>query len=1018
MYAFEGYELDLQRYELRYDGKPVKLEPQVFNLLAYLIQHRGRVVSKEELFEQVWPGRVVSEAALTSRLMAARKAVGDTGRRQRIIQTLHGRGYRFIAAVEERPVETLAPTTPLLPRREPMAPRQSHPTPVWSTRSPFQAAKPIPPEGSVSSSQSDTLLDAFRASQAIQVVGREADLAQLHRWLQRALGGTRQVVFITGEAGMGKTTLVETFLAEIEREDALWIGRGQCLEHYGAGEAYLPVLEAVGRLCKESAGQALIALLARQAPTWLVQMPWLVNGAEFEALQRRVLGPTRERMLREMAETIEALTAERPLVLVLEDLHWSDYATLDLVTRLAQRREPARFLLLGTYRPEAVVASSHPLPGVIAALQLRQLCQELAVSALSAAEVEGYLAAYFMNDAVAVALSPTLHRRSEGNPLFMVNLLEHWIAYGWLYQQQGQWTLRPGWEAIAQEIPATLRELVMQRQARLSPTEQRLLEVASVAGLEWSAASIAAGLVAEVVETEVWCEELARRGQFLRPCGEETWPDGTVATRYRFRHALYQDVVYERIPAARQAQLHQRIALREEAGYGERSGDIAARLAMHFERGHDSSKAVWYHQQAAQQALQRSGYREAITHLNRGLELLQRMADSPERTEREVALQTALGSALKITKGFGAPAAEHAYLRARELYGRLGDPPQLTPVLYSLYELYEYRGAFHRSRELGEQLLDLAQDRHDAIILLGACDALACTSFHLGAFAQVAEHANRGLACYAPQHHHALVSLYGRDLGVSSHFWSAMALWFLGYPDQARQRIDAALAQAQELGHPYTLAVAHNRAAFIEQFRRESQATRQRAEVAVKIATEFGFPRHAALGSILRGWALAAQGQGAEGIAQIRQGMADYHELGMAMEDPYFLALLADAYDHVGRIEEGLATVAEGLRALPSERDFFYKAELYRLRGQLLWRRAAADKAQVEACFQQALEIARRQQAKSLELRASTGLSQLWQHQRKVHMAHQLLAETYGWFTEGFHTADLQEAKALLTVLA
>ena len=748
-------------------------------------------------------------------------------------------------------------------------------------------------------------------------------------------------------------------------------------------------------------------------------MPWLVGDATLEALQRRVLGVTRERMLREMAEAIEVLTVERPLVLVIDDLHWSDYATLDLVALLAQRRQAARFLLLCTYRPEAVRgASAHPLRGLMQALQLHQHCQELPLSALSAAEVEAYLATRLLNGSLAAALGPTLHRRTEGNPLFMVNLLEHWTAHGWLSQQHGQWTLRTGWEAIAREIPATLRELVTQRQARLSPTEQRLLEVASVAGLEFSATSVAAGLMAAVVETEARCEELTRRGEFLQACGVDAWPDGTVASRYRFRHALYQDVVYERIPAARQGQIHRRLGMREEEGYGERSSEIAARLAMHFERGHDLARAVRYHHLAAQQALQRSGYQEAIGHLNRGLELLPQLPESPQRAEQELALQMALGSALRPTKAYGAPDVERAYLRARELCRQLGETPEVFPVLYSLYELYEYLGAFQRSGELGEELLGLAHRRHDAAFLLGAYDARACTAFHLGTFAQVLDYTERGLSIYDPQHHRALASLYGKDLGVSCRYWSAMALWFLGYPDQALRRINEALTLAREFDHPYTVALVHNRAAFLGQFLRQSQMTLQSAEVAMVTAAEHRFPRHAALAPILKGWALAMRGQGDAGIAQIRQGLVAYRRLGMAMEDLYFLTLLAEAHASVGLIEEERAILAEALMALPSGRDFFYKAELYRLQGELLWHQSIPDEGQVEACFQQALEIARRQQAKSLELRAAMSLSRLWQRRGKHHEAGRLLAESYSWFTEGFGTADLQAAAGLLEELA
>ena len=295
----------------------VKLEPQVFNVLVYLIQHRDRVVTKDELVEHVWAGRLVSEATLTSRMMAARRAVGDRGREQRIIQTLHGRGYRSIAAVAERTVDS------------------SRTEAAGQVNSQVQLA-PIPVP----------LSTQYSALSSVSVVGRGAEFAQLQRWLQRACDGARQIVFITGEAGLGKTTVVDTFVEEARGRGVQWIGRGQCIEHYGAGETYMPVLEAFGQLCRGPDGQMVVDVLARQAPTWLVQLPWLSNDETYEVLQPRVLGATRERMLHEMTEAIEALTAKRPLVLVIDDLHWSDYATLDLVALLARRREPARFLLL------------------------------------------------------------------------------------------------------------------------------------------------------------------------------------------------------------------------------------------------------------------------------------------------------------------------------------------------------------------------------------------------------------------------------------------------------------------------------------------------------------------------------------------------------------------------------------------------------------------------------------------------------------------------------------------------
>jgi predicted ATPase len=858
------------------------------------------------------------------------------------------------------------------------------------------------------------------------VVAREAEMAQLHQCWTQALQGTRQIVFITGEAGIGKTTLVDAFVTRVATPETVWLGRGQCIEQYGAGEAYLPLLEAVGQLGRGRNGTRLVELLRQQAPSWLLQMPALLPDAAYEALQQRSSGTTRERMLRELAEAVETLTVERPLVLVLEDLHWGDYATLDWLAFVARRREHARLLVLGTYRPADAVMRTHPVRNVTQELQRQGRCTELVLAYLQEAGVAAYLTQRFTAPRFPEGFARVLHQHTNGNPFFLVTVVEALVRQEMLVPQDEGWTLRGDLEAVAACVPDSVRHLIEHQLTHVGVEEQELLAAASVAGREFSAAAVAAGVEQGTEHVEARCDALARRGQFLQARGIDTWPDGTVATRYRFIHDLYHEVLYERVPTSRRMRWHRQIGARLEAGYGAEAREMAAELAMHFRRGRDIPRAVRYLQYAGEQALRRSAHQEAIAHLSAGLEQLQQLPESPERVQQELALQIALGSALKVTRGFGAADAEHTYLRARELYRQLGDPPQLAPVLYSLYELYEYRGAFQHSRELGEQLLHLAFRRHDPALLLGAYDALACTAFHLGTFAHVLEHTERGLTLYNPQQHRALAALYGKDLGVCCRYWSAMALWFLGYPDQALERINGALTLARDLAHPYSMAVALNRAAFLGQFCRERDATRQWAEAAMVIAAEHGFPRHAVLGSLLSGWALAVQGQGEEGIARIRQGLVAYRKLGMAMEDPYFLALLAEAQASAGQIGGGLAALAEALVLLRSRQSFFCEAELYRLRGELLLAQGdtrhrtqgtGQKVAAAEESFGQALAIARRQQAKSLELRAAMSLSRLWQQQGRCVEARQLLAGVYNWFTEGFGTAALQEARALLDAL-
>jgi predicted ATPase len=463
---------------------------------------------------------------------------------------------------------------------------------------------------------------------------------------------------------------------------------------------------------------------------------------------------------------------------------------------------------------------------------------------------------------------------------------------------------------------------------------------------------------------------------------------------------------------------HRQVGERLEAGYGAQARDIAAELAMHFDRGRDLERAVQYLQIAGEQAVKRSAYHDAVAHLRHGLTLLDTLPDHAERMQQEFALQTALGTALMVTQGYRAPELERVYDRARILCQQLDDPTQLFPVLYSLYEMYEYRGAFQTSQQVGEELLRTARRQDDATLLLGSHEALACTRFHLGAFAQVLEHTEQGFSLYDRRQHAICIALYGRDVGVSCRYWAAMALWFQGYIDQARVKTAEALDLARELAHPYSLSMTLIRAAFLGQFCREPQSTRQWAEAAMAMAAEHGGMTHAAIGTILQGWALTMQGQGRAGSMQIRQGIEAYQASGAEMDLPYFLALLAESEHLAGEVESGLVTLGEAFATMRDGRDFFYEAELYRLQGMLLSALSEDKWTEAETHCQQALDVARRQRARSLELRAAMSLSQLWQQQGKPDKARQLLAPLYGWFTEGRDTADLKAARVLLAGLA
>jgi predicted ATPase/DNA-binding winged helix-turn-helix (wHTH) protein len=595
---FEPFRLDPGNACLWHGPRAIHLTPKVFAVLSYLVSKAGRLVTKDELLRAVWPDTIVGEASLTVCIREIRKVLGDQSKAPRFIETRHRRGYRFIA-----------PTTEVAP-----APAEVR-FPVPPGSPPPAGAGPAPPD----------------------LVGREAELLRLQGWLEKALGGDRQVVFVTGEPGIGKTTLVEAFCQALGSRPGVWIARGQCFEHHGPGEAYLPVLEALNRLCREPGGKHLVALLARRAPTWLAQLPGLPPNAGREVSPHETLGATPTRMLREITETVEELTAQAPLVLVLEDLHWSDDATLDLISAVARRREPARLLLLATYRPVEVIVSHHPLHALKQDLQTRRHCAELPLELLTEAAVAGYLALRFAGSSLPAALARVVHARTDGNPLFMVQVTDDLIARGVLVQQAGWWELLGDPDRPAIGVPESSRQMIEQQLARLGPEEQRLLEGASVAGMEFSAAGLAAALGQDVIAVEEGCERLARRQQFLGSAGVSEWPDGTVAGRYRFLHWLYEDVLYQRVPAARRRSLHLRLGERAEAGHGEAAGEAAVELARHFEQGGDHRRAISYLGRAAEKAGRRFAHHEALNNLQRALGLVDRLPEG-ERAGRRGAL--------------------------------------------------------------------------------------------------------------------------------------------------------------------------------------------------------------------------------------------------------------------------------------------------------------------------------------------------------------------------------------------
>jgi DNA-binding winged helix-turn-helix (wHTH) protein len=586
--SFGPFRLDEADGSLWRGEERVPITRKALQVLAHVATHAGRLVTKDSLLRTVWPDTHVSDAALRVIVLEIRKVLGDRQRGARFIETVYRRGYRFVAPV----------------RREPRTPA-------------------LPADGRAATASAHTV--------APIVVGRHDIVARLHDLLGQATAGQRQTVFVTGEAGIGKTTLVETFLASHAPSAGAHVARGQCVEHHGAAEAYMPVLEALGRLCRGSDGAVVTQVLRERAPTWLVQMPWLVSAMDRERLQREILGATRERMLRELAEAVEALTADTPLVLVLEDLHWSDSATVDLLAVLGRRSEAARLLVLGTYRPADLLASSHPLVAVTQELHAHRRCVDVPLALLTPDEVEEFVRLQLGERAVPPGLVEVIFARTEGNPLFMVNVVDDLLAretYG-----------SPDGAALDIEVPASLRGMIEKQLRRLDAEERKVLEAASVAGVEFRPGAVAATLEQDAHAVEQCCTALASEHLFLRPAGVVELPDGSPSMRFAFVHALHRAVLYDGVAVTRRLRLHRRLGEEGEATHGSRAADIAAELAAHFEAGRDHARAIRYLVQAAETDFARFASREAITSLTRALRLVDLVPASDQAPLRDVILE-------------------------------------------------------------------------------------------------------------------------------------------------------------------------------------------------------------------------------------------------------------------------------------------------------------------------------------------------------------------------------------------
>lgn len=942
---------------LRRGARELHVTPKSLSVLYVLANRGGAVVSKDELIRAVWPDVAISDSALTSCIKELRRALGDDARQPRFIETLNRRGFRFLAPVS------------------PAATRQAPPV-AEST-----------------------------------LVGRDEPFARIAAALERAIDGDRQVVLVCGEPGIGKTALVGAVLQRL-RPDAGWrVTHGQCVEHYGESEPFQPLLDAVARLCREAGDERSLAALRRCAPSWLAQLPSLQSPDEHRFLEHRTVGTTSQRMRRELVDALEAMAEAAPIVLWIEDLHWSDVATIDWIADFAARRDRARLAIVATRRTADVRVGDHPLHAMTDTLHVRGWCEEIALARLTEDDVRALIASRFsMRRDEQHRVARLVHEHTGGNPLFVKHVLGDLVTRGVLAERFGEWTLA-AIDAASLGVPEDVRRTIMRQLERLNGCEREYLEVMSVLGGPCAAATVAAGAGAAAVDVEAVLGALAREGWLIGDGGRAEWPDGTQSAAFDFLHALHRDVVATCLRPARRIELHRRVGERLELAYASRIDEVAAELAVHFDAAGDVPRAIRYLQRAADTSRRRGAYAVAEGQLRRALALVETLPPSHDQTGQEIDVRLALGSLLMAIRGWGSDEIAAHYTRALALSREIASADQLFPSLWGLWLFRWGQGRVRDARTLAREIDRDVGERPDPVHVLQAYHAGWATSFSLGDLEEARRQAAEGFALYRIEEHASLASAYGNhDAGTCALNFLARALVLLGAVDEAVRRSDAAIALARELRHPFTLAQTLAFAATVHQARCDPEATLARASAAAHIAREHGFRLIAAWSSILEGWSLVRLGQHASGLALLNDALPAA-AAGCVQFMSHFLGVAADACLAAGRIDEGRAAADEGLRVAERGGERFYEAELYRLRGELR-RSAGGDAAGVDEDFGRAFELAHEHNARWLVLRAATSLATAdpRRHSDRV----RLLADALDSITEGAGLPDVVSAARIL----
>jgi predicted ATPase len=850
------------------------------------------------------------------------------------------------------------------------------------------------------------------------VVGRETEIEMLLEEVNRARAGQGRLVLVSAEAGFGKTTVVDAFLRGLEEQgQQVRVGRGRCSERLAGSEAYMPIIEALDSLQHHDQLGSLSRVIRAVAPTWYAQiMPLSENDSSAARLAAETAVGSQERLKREIAALLDEAGRLQPVIISLDDVHWADASTTDLVSYMAQRLAGTRAMILATCRPSDLAQARHPFLAVKLDLMAHGLCREITLRPLDTPAIDRYLALQFPNHAFPAGFPDLIQERTEGHPLFMVDLLRDLKRRYILKEQEGRWTMSGDLASLVRELPQSVRSLVQRKLEALDDTDRRLLGAASVQGIDFDTAVIAGALSLDEEEVETRLERIEREHALVRFVAEGEARDRSLTLNYRFAHHVYQHAFYESLRITRRAAFARAIAEQLVKRMPDEFCECAAPVALLFETARENIKAAEYFNRAATAVGRLYAHEESERLAQRGLALLASEPASAARDAAELSLQMTYGLAVKTGRGYAVPEVGAAYARARELCRKVADPARVVPVLIGLSAHHVVSGEIETSRDVALEMLALFDTLGDPNLQMLGQWSLGAARFHLGELPAAHEHLSRALALYDPAFHQPRVWETGIDPGVFTRAELSRTLLLRGYPEQALQMANEAVAQAQALEHPQPLAFAYLFLIFVHLGRRDPRSVLQAYDKLADCCRAHGIAQELQWAGPLRGRARVEMGEVDEGLREMDESLAEHTITRSALLRPYYFVLYAGALLRGYRYDEAQHALDEAARVAQDTSQQAYVSEHHRLQAEIYV--ARGHEALADAAFLRSLSTAIDQGGRWLELRAARAYANYLAARGRVTEARDLLAPVVQAITEGHDTLDYIYADTLLRSLA